>query len=162
MATGRFIWWKVAWQQLIQHPLTGLGAFAGGKFGVLAKLNLWDATYLHSDWLEIAMGTSFWGLTVFLVAVLGTWWFLFKCIRTFSFSFFERQLAIEAIGIIALLSVHSFFNNELSFHPALMFLVVLGYAELLRRKAKRQQDNPIRGMVYAGRDLQATPIRSFG
>jgi O-antigen ligase len=161
-ATGRVIWWKFAWQQLCQHPLTGLGAFAGGKFGVLAKLNLWDATYLHSDWIEIAMGTSFWGLTVFLVAVLGTWWFLFKCIRTFSFSFFERQLAIEAIGIIALLSVHSFFNNELSFHPALMFLVVLGYAELLRRKAKRQQDNPIRGMVYAGRDLQPTPIRSFG
>lgn len=157
-ATGRVIWWKFAWQQLSQHPLTGLGAFAGGKFGVLAKLNLWDATYLHSDWAEIAVGTSFWGIIVFLAAVLGTWWFLFKYIRTFSFSLFERQLAIEAIGILALLSVHSFFNNELSWHPALMFLAVLGYAEVLRRKAIRQPDDPMRGRAS---DRLAVSRQSF-
>jgi hypothetical protein len=42
-----------------------------------------------------------------------------------------------------------------------MFLVVLGYAELLRRKAKRRQDNPMPGMVYAGNALQTTSIMSF-
>jgi len=137
-ATGRTNMWVVAWQQLSQHPLTGLGAYAGGKFAVLAKLNL-DAAYLHSDWVEIAVGTSFWGVIAFLAAVLGAWWFLLKSLRNSCFSRFERQLAIEAIGVLALLSIHSFFNNDLSYHPPLMFLAVLGYAELLRRKAKRQQ-----------------------
>ena len=147
-ATGRTIIWKVAWEQLSQHPLTGLGAFAGGKFGVLTKLNL-DTAYLHSDWVEIAVGTSFWGVIVFLAAVLGTWWFLFKCVRNPWFSLFERQLAIEAIGILALLSLHSFFNNDLSYHPPLMFLAVFGYAELLRRNAKQQQDKRTQQLAYA-------------
>ena len=138
-ATGRTDMWKVAWDQLSQHPLTGLGAYAGGKFGVLAELHL-NYQFLHSDWVEIAVGTSFWGIIVFLTAVLGAWWFLFKYVRDPRFSLFERQLAIEAVGILALLSLHSFFNNDLSYHPPLMFFAVLGYAELLRRSAKRPQD----------------------
>jgi uncharacterized membrane protein len=147
-ATGRTDMWAVAWEQLSQHPLTGLGAFAGGKFGVLAKLNLGNVTYLHSDWVEIAVGTSFWGVIVFLTAVLGTWWFLFKYVRNPCLSLFERQLAIEAVGVLALLSVHSFFNNDLSYHPPLMFLAVLGYAELLRRKTKQQQDHRIQELPW--------------
>ncbi len=153
-ATGRTLVWKFAWQQLMQHPLTGLGAFAGGKFGVLERLND-NIAYLHSDWVEIAVGTSFWGVSVFLAAVLGTWWFLFKYVRNSQFSLFERQLAIEAIAILALLSVHSFFNNDLSYHPPLMFLAVLGYAELLRRKAKQRQDIPTQGLAYAPSGLHA-------
>jgi O-antigen ligase len=147
-ATGRTDMWKVAWEQLSQHPLTGLGAFAGGKFGVLAELNL-NASYLHSDWVEIAVGTSFWGVIVFLAAVLGAWWFLFKYFRDPRFSPFERQLAIEVIGLLALLSIHSFFNNDLSYHPPLMFLAVIGYAEVLRRNAKHQQDSRVQRLAYA-------------
>ena len=140
-ATGRTGIWKAAWEQLSQHPMTGFGAFAGGKFAVLTTLNS-DLTYLHNDWVEIAVGTSFWGVITFLAALLGTWWFLFKYVHDSRLCLSERQLAIEAIGLVALLSVHSFFNNDLSYHPPLMFLAVLGYAELLRRKAKQQQDTP--------------------
>jgi O-antigen ligase len=147
-ATGRTDMWKVAWEQLSQHPLTGLGAYAGGKFGVLAKLNL-NMTYLHSDWVEIGVGTSFWGVIVFLIAVLGAWWYLLKYVRNPRCSLFERQLAIEAVGILGLLTIHSFFNNDLSYHPPLMFLAVLGYAELLRRNAKRQQDTRMQQLAYA-------------
>ncbi len=147
-ATGRTDMWKVAWEQLSQHPLTGLGAYAGGKFGVLPKLNF-NYQFLHSDWVEIAVGTSFWGIIVFATAVLGAWWFLFKYVRNPRSSLTERQLAIEAIGILALLSLHSFFNNDLSYHPPLMFLAVLGYAELLRRNAKPQQDIRMRQPAYA-------------
>jgi O-antigen ligase len=147
-ATGRTDMWAVAWEQLMQHPLTGLGAFAGGKFGVLAKLNLGNITYLHSDWIEIAVGTSFWGVTVFLTALLGTWWFLFKCVRNPCFSLFERQLGIEAIGIVALLSIHSFFNNDLSYHPPLMFMAVVGYAEVVRRKIKHLQEQRVQELRW--------------
>jgi O-antigen ligase len=139
-ATGRTDMWKVAWEQLSQHPLTGLGAFAGGKFGVLPKLHL-NNQFLHSDWAEIAVGTSFWGVIIFFTAVLGAWWFLLKYVRNPRFSLFERQLAIEAVGILGLLSIHSFFNNDLSYHPPLMFFAALGYAELLRRNAPRKSTN---------------------
>jgi hypothetical protein len=148
-ATGRTSMWTVAWQELVQHPLTGLGAFAGGKFGVLAKLHQGDVTFLHSDWAEIAVGTSFWGIIAFLAAVLGTWWFLFRYVRNPWFSLFERQLAIESIGLIALLTVHSFFNNDLSYHPPLMFLAVVGYAELMRRNALQEQHKRTRDLAYA-------------
>lgn len=146
-ATGRTDYWGVAWEQLSQHPLTGLGAFAGGKFGVLAKLNL-NLSYLHNDWVEIAVGTSFWGLIAFLAAFLGAWWFLFRYVRDRRFSLFERQLTIEVIGLLALLSIHSFFNNDLSYHPPLLFLAVIGYAEVLRRNAKRQQDTRVQQRAY--------------
>lgn len=147
-ATGRTDMWKVAWEQLSEHPLTGLGAYAGGKFGVLAKLNLNNA-YLHSDWIEIAVGTSFWGVLAFLSAVVGAWWLLLKYVGDPRFSLFERQLTIEVIGVLALLSLHSFFNNDLSFHPPLMFLAIIGYAEVLRRNARRQQDTRVQELPFA-------------
>jgi O-antigen ligase len=137
--TGRLDWWEYGWQQLAQHPYTGLGAFAGGKFGVLAKLGLAEATFLHSDWLDIAVGMSFWGVLLFAAAVVGTWWVLVKVYRSSSYSGLERQLAIECAGVMGLLTLHSFFNNELSWHCPLTFFAVLGYAEFLRRKTQHQR-----------------------
>jgi O-antigen ligase len=139
--TGRVVWWHYAWEQVTNHPLTGLGAYAGGKFGILAKLGSFDAAYLHSDWMEILVGTSFWGIITFAAAVLGTWWFLIKALGSSRFATFEKQLAVEAIGITGLLTLHSFFNDELSWHPPLLFLAVLGYAELLRRRGREQRSS---------------------
>jgi hypothetical protein len=140
--TGRMDWWVYALQQLGHHPFTGLGAFAGGKFGVLAKLGVSDAAYLHSDWLEILVGTSFWGIAAFLPAVIGTWWFLGRGTRSTWLGSAERQAAVECFAIIGMLTVHSVFNNELCWHPPLLFFAVLGYAELLRRRARGQQQSP--------------------
>lgn len=144
--TGRLDWWVYAWQQLSYHPFTGLGAFAGGKFGVLAKLGVTDASYLHSDWLEILVGTSFWGILAFLPAVIGTWWFLGKGIRASWLGSAERQAAVECFAVIGMLTVHSVFNNELCWHPPLLFFVVLGYAELLRRRERSHEQS----YVFAG------------
>jgi hypothetical protein len=139
--TGRLDWWVYAWQQLSYHPFTGLGAFAGGKFGVLAKLGVTDASYLHSDWLEILVGTSFWGILAFLPAVIGTWWFLGRGTRAPWLGSIERQAAVECFAIIGMLTVHSVFNNELCWHPPLLFFAVLGYAELIRQRARGYQQS---------------------
>jgi hypothetical protein len=139
--TGRMDWWQYAWQQLSFHPLTGLGAFAGGRFGVLARMGSQDAAYLHSDWLEIAVGTSFWGILAFLPVVLGTWWFLCRGASAAKVGSLERDLAVECIGVMGMLTIHSFFNNELCWHPPLLFLAVLGYAEFLRRRMKEKRQS---------------------
>lgn len=145
--TGRMEWWAFAWQQFLQHPFTGLGAYAGGKFAVLAKLRLNNGA-IHSDLMEIIVGTGIWGVLPVLIALVGTWWFLIRALRNPLFSANEQQHAIEGLGVMGLLTLHSFFNVELIWHAPLLFFVVLGYAEMLRRRIKvgaiaRERRRPI-------------------
>jgi O-antigen ligase len=134
--TGRVGWWSFAWQQVMRHPWTGLGAYAGGRFSVMGELGLGGVSNLHSDYVEILVGTSFWGLLPFLAALLGTWWFLARNLRNSSAGPLERRLTLESLGVIAVLTVHSFFNTDLIWHAPLFFLLVVGYAEFVRHKAR--------------------------
>jgi O-antigen ligase len=136
--SGRLRMWSFAWQKLMEHPWTGLGAYAGGPFAVLSELK-GRVGPLHSDYVEILVGTSFWGLIPILIALFGTWWLLIRYVRRFSSMPLQRQLALEALAVLAVLSLRSVFMTLLVLHPPLHFLAVLGYAEFLRR---RQQDGP--------------------
>jgi O-antigen ligase len=136
--TGRLEWWHLAWEQFKGHPFTGLGAYAGGKFGVLAKSGLGETPQLHSDYLEVLVGTSFWGVIPLLVALFGTWRLLVRFVRSPQLQPLDRQLALEAVAVLGVLTVRSLVNVELIWHAPQFFLAVLGYAELLRRKAKAE------------------------
>src|SRR5207245_7461790 len=63
---GRMQFWQLAWDLIHKYPLTGLGAYAGGRFGVLAVLGRGDATTLHNDCLQVAIGASLWGAAPFM------------------------------------------------------------------------------------------------
>lgn len=136
--SGRMDFWQFAWDLLTRHPLTGLGAYAGGRFAVLAVLGRGDTSTLHNDYLEVAIGTSFWGLIPFLIALGGTWWVLLRSVRNTTLEPHERQLALEGIGVIGVLTLHSFFNTDMSWHAPLIYLTILGYAEFLRRSQKKR------------------------
>lgn len=135
--SARTVWWSYAWEQLMQHPFTGLGAYAAGKFAVLGHLGVGEASQMHSDWIEIMAGTSFWGMIPFAVAVIGCWWVLGRTYWDRSLSPAERGLSCEALGVLAVITLRSFFNVELMWHVPFLFLAVLGYAEFLRRKRKQ-------------------------
>jgi len=45
---------------------------------------------------------------------------------------------VEAVGILGIVTARSFFTDLLVWHAPLAFLLVLGYAELLRRQRKRE------------------------
>ncbi len=139
--TTRTDFWSYAWEQLSHHPLTGLGAYAGGRFGVLERIGRLDTGSIHSDWVGTLVGTSFWGVFALLGALIGSFWYLLRGLFTLRLSKLERALAVECTGVLTLLSLHSFFNDELAWHPALTFLAMLGYAELLRRKLKASQSS---------------------
>jgi hypothetical protein len=132
--TGRLDWWTVAWHRFLEHPLTGLGAYAGSKFGVMAENLGVNTGTLHSDYVEIIVGTSFWGLIPIFITLLATAWLLIRYLRGTSLRPLERQLAVEALGLLGLLVVCSLFGALLSFHAPLQFLAVVGYAEFLRRR----------------------------
>ena len=136
--SGRTAWWAYGWEQLMHHPWTGLGAYAAGRFAVLGKLGVGSAAMMHSDWIEILIGTSFWGIIPFAGALLAAWWFLFRCIRSERFLPEQRQLALECLGLLGMLTLHSFFNDELSWHCPLLYFSILAYAEFIRTYPKAQ------------------------
>ena len=151
--SGRTGWWAYGMEQLSQHPLTGLGAYAAGRFAVLGKLGVGAAAMMHSDWIEVVIGTSFWGLIPFAGALLATWWYLFRCIRGDSFPAEQRQLALELFALLGMLTLHSFFNDELAWHCPLLYFAILGYAEFIRTGIEKQVH-----LVPARQRLSSTKI----
>jgi len=136
--SGRTAWWEYGIQQLMHHPWTGLGAYAAGRFAVLGKLGVGAAAMMHSDWIEILIGTSIWGIIPFAGALIAAWWYLFRCIRSDRFGDDQRQLALELFALLGMLTMHSFFNDELSWHCPLLYFAILGYAEFVRTYPKVQ------------------------
>jgi|HubBroStandDraft_6_1064221.scaffolds.fasta_scaffold30543_4 O-antigen ligase len=136
--SGRTGWWQFGLEQLAKHPFTGLGAYAAGRFAVLGKLGVGAAAMMHSDWIEVLIGTSFWGIIPFAGALLAAWWYLIRCIRSDIFTPEQRQLAIELFALLGMLTLHSFFNDELAWHCPLLYFAILGYAEFIRTYPKIQ------------------------
>jgi len=134
--SGRMVWWVPAWHVFLLHPLGGLGAYAAGRFAVLAKLGYTNTSTLHSDYLEMLVGNGILGPVPVVVSLVGCWYVLIRSVRRFAVESMERQLTLEAIAILALLSVRSVLMTILVAHPPLHFLVVLGWAEFLRRRAR--------------------------
>lgn len=135
--SSRVSWWSMGWQLLSQHPWTGLGAFAAGPFGVFEKLGMANVGPLHSDYVETLVGTSFWGLIPLLIALFGTWWVLVRWTRDKKAPLLDRQLAMEATAVLGVITIRSVFMTFIVMHPPLNFLVILGYAESLRRRSQR-------------------------
>lgn len=135
--SSRVTWWSFAWQKFMERPLTGYGAYAAGRFAVLARIGMVKTSTMHSDYLEMIVGTGIWGLIPFLLALLGTWWFLTRYLRHSTAMSMDQQLAYEAIAVLGLLTVRSVFMTMLTWHPPLDYLVILGFAEFLRRRRLR-------------------------
>jgi O-antigen ligase len=135
--SGRLDTWELGWKMFLEKPLTGYGAYAAGRFVVVAKQQAdpFGAGVLNS-YIEVIVGTSIWGLGPLLLALAGSWWFLIKSFSDFPHSCLERQLAVESVAILAIITGRSFFSDVLIWHWPLVFFLVLGYAELLRRRRK--------------------------
>jgi hypothetical protein len=150
--TGRAEVWTFALQQFAAHPLLGMGAYAAGRFFIMTKLGT-DTATLHSDWIELLVGVGLAGLIPFVTALGGTWWYLIRGVRDRTLSPQGRQMAYEAVGVLAVITVHSFFNVELIWHVPLLLFVLVGYAELLRRrtvKVPRAVLRPVGVSSYSG------------
>jgi O-antigen ligase len=133
--SGRVGWWEFGVQRLLERPLTGYGAYAGGRFAVLAQLGETDVAGLHNAYAEVIVGTSVWGLIPLVLALMGSWWVLIRSLRNPAVMPRDRHLAVEAAAVLGVMTARSFFTTGLIWHPAaLPFLLVLGYAEFLRRR----------------------------
>jgi O-antigen ligase len=137
--SGRLGWWEFGWEQILKSPWVGFGAYTA-RFQVLAMLGESDASSIHNTFLEVLVGVGIVGLVPLLVALFGTWWSLIRSLRNPSLGSFEKAMAVEALGVLAVVSVRSLFTTHLIWHPSLQFLVVLGYAEFLRRRLRHPSE----------------------
>jgi O-antigen ligase len=137
--SGRVEWWQVAMEKFTDYPFTGLGMWAAARFGVLAKLGFTQTATIHSDWVEIIVGTGAWGVTPVIILLTMSWWILIKNTINRRLNMEDRQLAYEGMAVLAVVSVRMFFGTDLSLHPPCHFFVALGAAEFLRRKLKRRE-----------------------
>jgi O-antigen ligase len=134
--TGRVDWWSFAWEKFLQKPFTGWGGFAGGRFVVLANFAQGSVPDIHSSIVETLVDTGVIGVFLIVIALLGTWWYLYRGIKSRRLDYTEKSIAIECLAVIAVLTVRSGVSSTLISHPALPFLAVVGYAEFVRRRLK--------------------------
>jgi hypothetical protein len=135
--SNRLEWWEVALGKFAMYPLTGLGMWAAARFGVLAKLGYSQTATIHSDWVEIIVGTGAWGLIPVLLVMGSAWYFLIRYTIDKRLKIEDRQLAYEAMAALSVVTARMFFMTDLSLHPPCHFFVALGAAEFLRRKMKK-------------------------
>jgi hypothetical protein len=132
--SSRVLWWETAWNLYKQTPLgIGMGAYAAEKVPSLTVIGL-QGESLHSDYMETILGTGFWGLFPLLLSLAGTWFVLLRALYRSTLSSPERELAMEAVAVLSLLTVRTAFMDVMILHPALHYFAVVGFAELLRRR----------------------------
>ncbi len=131
--SGRYPLWETMWGKFQQSPLIGFGAYAGTRFTEIKNLADTSLSSALNSYVEIGLGTGVVGLIPILAALVGTCWVLVRTITTAPSWLLERRLATEALGVLAVITVRSFFTVQFVWHLPLDFLVVLGYAEFLRR-----------------------------
>lgn len=132
--SGRMGWWQFGWHEFLKQAWTGYGAYAGARFVVLSQMGWLNTSTIHNTYLEVLLGTGFWGLVPVLLALLGTWWMLMRFLKRSFVDGTDRALIVEALAVLSVVSVRSVFMTSLIWHPSLTFLMVVGYAEYLRRK----------------------------
>jgi O-antigen ligase len=146
--TGCLPEWEYGWGMFLKHPITGYGAYAGGRFAAVAAA-VDDPLRSNSlnDYMEIVLGTGLCGLIPLAFVLVATWRRLIRSSVSIGVPRQSRRLAIEAMGVLAIMTTESFFSTELIWHPAQVFLVVVGLTEVLRRErlaTSAMSDSPYR------------------
>jgi O-antigen ligase len=136
--SGRTSWWTVAIERIKERPILGYGAYSGGRFVVLQQLGDLETTGIHNDYLEILLGTGVVGLSVVVVVLTSVWSKVLRASQWAARSTRERAVTVEAIAVLTLLMIRSIFSSPLFWHPPLPFLLVVGYAEILRQRGARR------------------------
>ena len=134
--TGRTEWWAIAWKFIVERPLIGWGAFAGGRFVVMPHANHPELADIDSSILEPLLDTGLFSLLFLLFALCLVWLYTAKGTRSMRLSLNESRFSAECMGVLTVLTIRAFFVSNLVHHPALPFLLLVAYAEFVRRSLK--------------------------
>jgi O-antigen ligase len=134
--TGRTEVWAYAWQKILERPFLGWGAYAGGRFVVLPVLQRTGQVDVDSSIVETLLDTGVFGLLALVLVVGATSYFLWRGCRSARLTLIEHNLSLECLMILSILTMRCVFVSNLTRHPGLPFLAIVGFAELVRRRIK--------------------------
>ena len=132
--TGRLDFWQFAFQKISERPWTGYGGYAGGRFVVLPSLGMPGNTEVLNTLVESFLDIGIWGPAVIIVVLVSIAWYLFRSSRTAFPILAENHLAVEILLALSVIVVRCFFTGNITGHPAIAFLTILGCAEFFRRR----------------------------
>ena len=133
---GRTVYWTASWEALQERPLGGFGAYGGGRYVTQTALGSDDmAATVHNAYVETAVGTGLIGLSILLLGVVATWFWLFKLRSFVTRDPVGRLLWVESLGVLTILTVRSMFSVGLIWTPILNFGVVLVFISVVRYQA---------------------------
>lgn len=140
--TGRTPLWALAIDAFWDKPFVGYGAFAGSRF-YLAQISTTFDNYITSsldnEWLEILSGVGLVGLFIIVLVLLLLWIWIVRLYKFIERDSTAHNLMVEAIPVLVFIIFRSFFvTNFFIWHPPLIFFLILGYIEFLRRNYKGQ------------------------
>jgi O-antigen ligase len=140
--SGRLELWQISFRKILEQPLTGYGGFAGSRFVVMvmAKNNL--GSNVLNVYIDTMLNIGFWGLSLLLMLVGLVGWQLFRSVYRSSATQSERSLAMELSLAYTIVVISSMESGNITTHPMLSFLILLGFAEFLRRRNKIQSVQP--------------------
>jgi O-antigen ligase len=158
--TGRTRFWEASLDAVRESPLTGYGAYAGGRYVVHEPVASGDGpTTVHSLWVEVLVDTGIVGLLLVLVGLSATWLWMFKLRVYAAGNPISQLLWLEGLGVLTVLSVRSVFSVPLVWSPnVLTFGLLLVFIAVMRREIA-QRSYP--GIVLA-QPLPATRRRRSG
>lgn len=131
--SGRTNLWVLGWEMFKIRPFLGYGAYAGGRFTGIADTMAAGNSSILNTWLEIVLGVGLPTGLLMVAAFVMAWAILIKQVCTTTQDDVTHCLTVEALGVLAIISVRSMFTVHLIWHPPIAFFLVVGYAEYLRR-----------------------------
>ena len=134
--TGRTEVWAYAWQKILERPMLGWGAYAGGRFVVLPIMQRTGQVDVDSTIVETLLDTGIPGLLALLLVVGVALYFLFRGFRSKRLNLADHNLSLECLLVLSILTMRCVFVSNLTRHPGLPFIAIVGFAELMRRRLK--------------------------
>ncbi len=124
---GRLEMWKLASQQGIDNFWNGVGL---GNYSLLvdSTLGYRNPATAHNLYLDIFSEIGFFGLAIWLLLILGTFWQLLKMFKQKE-DFTERVLIVGLLGSLSYLLIHSFFETFI-YQPIILgvLMIILGFS----------------------------------
>jgi O-antigen ligase len=134
--SGRTGYWEASLDAVRESPIGGFGGYAGGRYVTQATLGEDDmASTVHSAYVETLIGTGIVGLTILLILLLSTWFWLFR-LRSFATRTpIGHLLWVESVGVFSVLMVRTLFSVPIIWGQILTFGLFLVFISVMRKQA---------------------------
>jgi len=139
--TGRTEYWNTTLRYLIDRGklLCGDGAYAVSRFLIFRILNNPKGSHLHNAFIETIGGSGLVGVLLLSLGLIHTWALVLgasQAVQLKGKTWGKKKILLaELAGAFGLWTVRAFFSSSIFiWHPAVLYLLPIGFAVFLRRE----------------------------